>query len=414
MKQLLCLLSLNLLVFNSAAYGALAGGRPNSFSEGQNAFAGVVNPANAVWIADRFDLGAFWVHQRSSLNNHDNNPLFVPGKLDLTYRSRDLFTADAAIHKRMKIRFCSKTFDSSWSLAAYSMPSFVKLRTKEPIPIAGTTPVVNLNKIDVVSLVFSLKLNPSHSIGYAIDYLYFSHRRDGFQNSDNSLRSVSPGHVTNNGMDHSKGIGFGIGWRWNITKRLDFGAAWSKKSYCGQYRKYRGYEPHHAKNYIPQTIGAGFSYRFTSSFAGRFEVLWSNLGDLPGANNNVLSDGSLNLNKRGSKKSPGPGLNDATYINMGLGYQINKMLSVGLSYSHRWKVAKSSNILSHTYTLQTIYDVVSIGANFNFQKHSLFLGVSHGFKNRVSGFMPIELGGGRFTGEKQDTSVSISWGYIPK
>jgi long-chain fatty acid transport protein len=411
--MILYLLLLNLLVFYTAAYGALAGGRPNAFSEGQNAFAGVVNPANAVWIADRLDLGAFWVHQKSSLNNHDNNPLFVKGKMDLTYRTRNLFTADAAIHRQVKLKICSKSFDSSWSLAAYSMPSFVKLRTEEPIPIAGTTPVVIINKIDVVSLVFSLKLNPSHSIGYAIDYLYFSHRRNGFQNSDNNLRSVSPGNVTNNGTDHSKGIGFGIGWRWNITRRLDFGVAWSKKSYCGQYRKYRGFEPHHAENYTPQTIGAGFSYRFTSKFAGRLEVLWANLGNLPGANNNVLSDGSLNLNKRGSKKSPGPGLSDATYINIGIGYQVNRMLSVGASFSHRWKIdQKTSNILSHTYRLQTIYDVLSLGANFNYQKHNLFLGISYGFRNKVSGFMPIEVEGGRFTGEKQDTSVSMSWGYL--
>ena len=56
------LLILNLFAFYAEAYGALAGGRPNAFSEGQNAFAGIVNPANAVWIADRFNLGAFWTY----------------------------------------------------------------------------------------------------------------------------------------------------------------------------------------------------------------------------------------------------------------------------------------------------------------------------------------------------------------
>lgn len=397
----------------TTVYGTLAGGRPNAFSEGDNAFAGVVNPANAVWIADRFDLGVFGVHQKSSLNNRDNNPGFPPGKVDFTYKSKNLLTADVAIHKQVQFNIDSKTFNTSFSLAAYTMPSVVKLRTKMPIPISGTTPMMLRKRTDVISTVFSLKLNTTQSIGFSIDYVQFSYRRNGYQNSDNALRSVSPGHVTNKGTDHSHGLGLSIGWRWNLTERLRFGAAWTRKSYCGQYRKYRGFEPHHAKNYVPQTFGAGFSYRFNSRVAGRLEVLWSNLGNLPSSNNAVLPGGRLNLHKRGSNKSPGPGLNDATYINVGIGYKVNERLSLGAGFSHRIKLPrKTSNILSHTYTLQTIYETLTLGAKFNYHKHELFLGFSYGFRNEVTGKMPIQLGGGRFKSEKQNTSLSISWGYL--
>lgn len=229
----------------------------------------------------------------------------------------------------------------------------------------------------------------------------------------NPLRSVSPGHVTNKGIDHSNGIGLSIGWRWNITKSLTFGTAFVQKSYVGQYRKYRGYEPHHAKNYIPETLGAGITYLFNTRLAGRLEVLWTNLGNLPNSNNNVLPNGRLNLNKRGSKKSPGAGLQDATYINFGVGYNVNSMLSLGAGFSHRIKLRRhTSNILSHSYTLQTIYDILSLGANFNYQRHDFFLTFSYGFKNRVSGYMPIEVGGGEFIAKKRNTSLSIAWGYL--
>lgn len=405
-------LLLCLCLLSSKAYATLAGGRPNAFSEGQNAFAGIVNPANAVWIEDRFDIGAFWLHQKSSLNNHDDNPRFLPGKTDLTYKTKNLFTADAAIHKQFKSVIGAKTYDYSFSLASYTTPSLLKLRTKKPIPAIGTTPLAIDNKVEVLSGVFSFKLNPHHSLGVSLDYYYFSHRRNGFQNSDNPLRSVSPGHVTNNGMDHSNGLGLTIGWRWNITKSLNFGAAWTKKSYCGQYRKYRGYEPHHAENYIPQMVGAGLSYRFNTKLAGRVEVIWSNLGNLPNANNSVLPDGTLNLNKRGSRKSPGPGLQDATFINVGIGYKFNSMLSVGASLSHRIKLHRGSNFISHSYTRQTIYDILSLGANIKYQKHDLFLSFAYGFKNRVSGYMPEQLGGGRISTEKYIASLSISWGYM--
>lgn len=141
-------------------------------------------------------------------------------------------------------------------------------------------------------------------------------------------------------------------------------------------------------------------------------MLWINLGNLPNANNNVLPDGSLNLHKRGSKKSPAPGLQDATYINIGIGYKFNSILSVGVGLSHRIKLHRNSNFLSHTYTIGTIYDILALGVNINYQKHDLFLVTSYGFRNRVSGFLPIEVGGGRFSGGKQNASVAISWGYL--
>lgn len=405
------LLVATLLVFFTTAEGTLAGGRPNAFSGGQNAFAGIVNPANAVWIEDRFDVGAFWLHQKSSLDNRDNNPLFLPGKTDLTYRTKNLFSADAAVHKRFKLKNYPKPNEHSVSIAIYSTPTVLKLRTKKPIPISGTTPLLVSNKIEAASVIFSTKLNASHSLGLSIDYLYFSHCRKGFQNSDNPLRSISPGHVTNNGYDHSHGIGMTIGWRWKITKFLDFGTAWTKKSYCGQYRKYRGYEPHHATNYFPQTFGAGFGYALSAKLAGRLEVLWINQGNLPGSNNNILPNGKLNTHKRGSNKSPGPGLQDATFINAGFGYQWNPNLATGIGYSHRIRLKRSSNILSHSYHLQTIYDILSFGANLNYRKHDLYLIFSYGFKNRVSGHMPIEIGGGQFVAERSIASFSISWGY---
>lgn len=408
-RRLTIILFFVLNLMSDTVYGTLAGGRPNAISGGHNAFAGVVNPANAVWIEDRFDVGLFWVYQRSSLDNRNDNPLFPPGKINLTYKANDLITADAAVHKRFKI----KKYEISITLATYTTPGNLKLRTKDPIPIAGTTPILVKDKTQVISSIFSLKFNEQHSIGFSLDYFYLSHRRDGFQNSDNPLRSVSPGHVTNNGMDHSTGIGLSLGWRWNITKFLTFGLAFVKKSDVGQYRRYRGYEPRHAKNYIPETAGAGFTFRLTQKMAGRLEVLWTDLGNLPNANNSILPNGKLNTHKRGSKRSPGTGLQDATFINLGLGYQVNSMLAIGAGLSHRIRLARKSRyIISHSYRLQTLYDIVTFGIDFKYRRHDFFLALSHGFENRESGIMPLLIGGGKFISKKSYDSLSLSWGYL--
>lgn len=399
---IILIFALNLI--SSSLYGMLAGGRPNSISGGQNAFAGVVNPANAVWIEDRFDVGLFVVHQKSSFDNHDNNPLFNPGKLNLTYKANYLWTPDAAIHKRASFKGCVCSF----SLAAYTTPGFVKVRTKEPIPIAGTTPIFVEDKTQGLSSIFSFKLNDNHSVGCSLDYFYLSHIRKGFQNADNPLRSVSPGHVTNNGKDHSQGLGLTLGWRWNINKSLAFGLAFIKKSYVGQFRKYRGYEPHHAHNFIPETIGGGFTCKFTEKMAGRFEVLWTGYGDLPNANNTLLPNGQLNTNKRGSNKSSGSGLQDAVFINLGLGLKVNAHLSLGAGLSHRIKQPRNSPyIISHGYIRQTIYNLVSVGANYKYCGNDFFLTASHGFENHQSGLMPKQLGGGKFSSKKAPTLFQL-------
>jgi len=403
--KIICVLNL----MGSIAYGMVAGGRPNSISGGHNAFAGVVNPANAIWIQDRFDVGLFMVHQKSTFNNKDDNPLFNPGKINQTYRAEYLLTGDAAIHKRGKVN----GYECSISLAAYTTPSQVKVRTKRPIPAIGKTPIRLDDKTQAISSIFSLKLNENHSIGFSLDYFYLSHRRNGFQNSNNPLRSVSPGHVTNKGKDHSQGHGLTLGWRWNINKSLTFGLAYIKKSHVGQYRRYRGFEPYHAKNYIPQTLGGGFTYRATQKLAGRLEVIWTNSGNLPNSNNAILPNGQLNTNKRGSNKSPSSGLQDATFINLGLGYKVNTMLSLGIGLSHRIKLSrKSPYIISRSYTRQITYNLVTFGVNYNYYRHDFFLTLSHGFDNHQSGYMPEQIGGGKFSSKKSFNSLSIAWGYL--
>lgn len=390
-------------------YGTVAGGRPNTISGGHNAFAGVVNPANAVWIKDRFDIGVFLVHQKSTFNNKNNNPRFNPGKINQTYKAEYLSTGDIAIHKLGKV----KGYECSISLAAYTTPGYIKVRTKNPIPITGTTPIFLIDKTQVISSIFSIKLNKNQSIGFSLDYFYLSHLRNGFQNADNAQRSVSPGHVTNNGMDHSHGMGLTLGWRWNINKSLAFGLAIIKKSYVGQYKKYRGYEPHHARNYIPQMIGGGFTYRFTQKIAGRLEVIWTHFGSLPNANNSILPNGELNSNKRGSNKSSGSGLQDATFVNVGLGYKVNTHLSFGTGLSHRIKLSRNSRyIISHSYMRQIIYNLVTLGINYNYHPHDFFLTLSHGFENRQSGYMPEQIGGGKFISKKNFDSLSLAWGYL--
>ncbi len=397
-----------LMGFSTASFGMLAGGRPNTFSEGNNSFAGVVNPANAVWIADRIDVGAYLVHQKATFNNLDNNPLFPAGKLDLTYKCKNLFNADFACLKLLKV----KGVETSFTLAAYTIPGSLKTGTENPIPSSGTTPVSVSQKTQVISAIFSVKINSSHSLGVSVDFLQLSHLRNGFENSDNPLKSVAPGHVTNNGTDYANGVGFSIGWRWNISKALSFGTAYIKKTYCGHYNKYKGFEPHYGKNVIPQTLGGGFTYRFSTRCAARLETLWSNYSALPGANNSILSNGDLNLNKRGSNKSPGPGLQDAVFINTGIGYLWHEMVAVGAGYSHRFRWARNSPyILSHSYALRTIYDILSVGSIVKWKKSELFLVYSYGFKNRVSGQMPKPLEGGCFVSENQNMTFSLSWGY---
>lgn len=170
---------------------------------------------------------------------------------------------------------------------------------------------------------------------------------------------------------------------------------------------------HHAQNYIPATLGGGFTYKFTEKLAGRLEVLWTGFGSLPNANNSVLPNGQLNTYKRGSDKSPGNGLQNATLINLGLGYKVNDNLSLGSGLSHRIKLPrKSPYIISHSYRRQIFYDLLTFGVNYNIHHNDFFLTLSHGFDNRQSGYMPQQIGGGKFSSLKKYNALSLAWGYL--
>ena len=211
---------IGLLLFSSQADGFLAGGRPNSFSGGINAFAGISNPANAVLIPDRWDVGFYWIHQKSNFNNFDNNFRLPPGKTDTSYHKKNIFTYDAAITRQIKI---PKLEAASVGLAFYFAPNPTAIQTKESIPFLGTTPFGVRKQTRVISGIFSFKLNQSHSFGLSVDYFFLSYSREGNQNTDNPERSVSPGNVTNNGTDHSSGPGISLGWHWKISSKLSLG-----------------------------------------------------------------------------------------------------------------------------------------------------------------------------------------------
>ena len=225
--------------------------------------------------------------------------------------------------------------------------------------------------------------------------------------------SVSPGNVTNRGKDRSSGVGWSLGWRWKAHPKLAFGLVFSKKNYVGQYRKYRGYEPDHAKNFMPMTLGGGVTYQFSKKLAGRLELLWSQLGALPNANNTLDSDGKFNLHKKGSKESSGPGLQNSTYLNMGLGYAPFTGCAFGIGFSHRFKHARHSPyLISHGYMRQVVYDLITLGANVRSGSHDWFISLSHGLPNHQSGKMPYAIGGGKFSSVKHYDTCSLAWGYI--
>jgi hypothetical protein len=89
------------------------------------------------------------------------------------------------------------------------------------------------------------------------------------------------------------------------------------------------------------------------------------------------------------------------------------MWSLGAGLSHRIKLKrKSPYFISRSYTRQIIYDLVTLGANFNYHHHDFFLTLSHGFENRQSGYLPDVLGGGKFESSKRYNALSLAWGYL--
>lgn len=390
-----------------------------------DALAGAYNPAGMTEVGDRFDVGAYWVHDdgRTIVSNNVFPVQGVNGSFN-SMRTQNFYAADFGINKMFCTEICGQQWEWALGLVAYDR-NFQKTTYKQNLPLFGTSHTGLEYAQVTIAPTLAVKINECHSLGIAFNVQIERFKVNGLENFTSpdplnpinqilgQVASTSPSNVTNRGYDYSTGFTPTLGWLWHINDCLTFGLTYQPKTSMPKLKKYKGFLSQHGRLDVPQKIGAGIAWNFIPCATLAFDVEHIDWDQIKALKNNVEnSEGTLN--QLGASNGPGFGFRNQLYYRVGVEYEVTECLTLRAGY--RWvrvpfkKEANATNLLLD----DCVESFATCGATWDWDDcNELSAVFAYGFEHKVNGtnVIPSRLGGGDVKLKERKIALGLSWGH---
>ena len=371
----------------------------------QDAMAAAHNPGSAAVIGNRYDLGLTFAHLHGNLHI-EGSALdgLVDGHFNSYHRPKHFWSPNFGINYDLN---CDWTI----GLVVYNR-DLSKTTYKNSFFLLGTTPAGIEYVNETISPYVAYRWG-CHNFGVSFNWQVSRLKINGFQNFDNPVRSVAPGHVTNEGYNYSNGLGVTFGWYWLATDTINIGASYQPKCRMSRFKKYKGFLADHGKFDQPQKIGAGISWRFIECATLALDYEFVDWKQNSAVHNSLLHDGVVQ--QAGSKQGPGFGWRSKHYFRLGADYALcdDWIVRAGIRYAPT-QIRRSQTVLN-AFTMEPLVEtVVTAGATWYLSccnEIDVFGG--YGFNKKVKGknSIPPSFGGGEANLNQDLWVVGISWGH---
>jgi long-chain fatty acid transport protein len=276
------------------------------------------NPAHALSLGDRWDFGTdvFWANAEG---RYKGNALGPDG---------EVFNSDGRAWYQIPQGGYSKRLNNDWAwgitiLNAGLGPDYHGNPYRRFGGTANRATLYLASSSIVNALAY--RLTDDFHVGASLNVGYQQLSVQGLQFLDNSASSVSPGHVTNQGLDGVFTFSAGLGFTWQITPWLTAGAAYKTKNYNAQHDEYRGLVARGGKLELPSIYGGGFTLKPFQKLVLVFEAQRLTYKSEAAFKNglNKFPDNLL-----GSNDGPGFGFNDLNAYKFGMEYAATPKLTL--------------------------------------------------------------------------------------
>ncbi len=358
---------------------------------GQDAMAGVVNPATIIDVGNRADAGIelFNPNRDASLDatlmggaassGDSAATLFaIPhGGMVMQFSPQMAVGLTMAANGGMNTRHNDNHYFNAFApaLGTAFVPAFVAGYGGPGDPdadavaavAAGFNPAVdgslastlgvNLSQL-ILSPTVSYKLSENHAIGASLQIAAQRFRAYGLGMFKGF--SSDPSNVTNNGDDESYGAGVKIGWRGKVTDTLTVGASAASKIYMQEFDNYAGLFAENGDFDIPANYAIGIAFQPNDKLTVAFDVqriLYSGVNSIsnPGPTaaefleafaavlTSQTSDGGAMFNggtafgvsnPLGTSSGWGFGWDDITIYKLGFNYEYNDKWTLRAGINH--------------------------------------------------------------------------------
>jgi long-chain fatty acid transport protein len=373
------------------------------------------NPAGMVMVGDRIDFQLTWFKPDRSAEIANSGGL-PNGTYDGNGRS-NFFIPDFGYNKMINA-------DTSIGVSVFGNGGMNTQYNNNPFggfPGGGGNLGINLSQL-FVAPTWAMKINPTNSVGVAVNLAYQMFSATGLGAFDNAFYTSNPGYMTDKGTDTSTGYGLRVGWTGEITPDVTLGATYQTKTKMGKFSNYSGLFAEQGGFDIPSKYGIGIAVKAQPETTIAFDIERINYQDVPSVGSPFigLQNGSPPGTLFGADNGPGFGWQNINVYKFGVSHAYNQNFTLRAGYDHCDQPIPQSQTLLNIMAPGVVQDHLSLGGTWTLaDKSEITVAYVHAFKKTVNGSGSVPTtggGGGGFGGGEMnltmsEDSIGIAYGW---
>ncbi|MDD3765114.1 MAG: outer membrane protein transport protein [Nevskiales bacterium] len=290
------------------------------------------NPATAVTLGTRFDLGLDWVTVLPTARIRDN----AAGP-DENYSSdgqRQFPIPQVGFVMALNER-------TAFGMNMFSAGLGTDYK-RNPYARFGADPRGGLSLGQSgISSTLAYKLTDRHALGASLNVSYEVLEVKGVQPF--AALSENPDKFTNQGYEGGFGVSFTVGWHGQLAPGLTGGLAYRSKTWTQRLDDYAGLLPEQGKLELPAIWGGGLAYALSPTLNVAVDYQRTEYASEAALGNPIgqLNQGHL----MGSDDGPGFGWDDQNIYKLGIVWKARPDLTLRAGYSHATQIVQTSETL---------------------------------------------------------------------
>jgi long-chain fatty acid transport protein len=389
-----------------------------SIATANDAFAGVNNPAAAMFSGNRMELGGnLFMPDRQMSRTGSPFPGGMLNTAETSGRTAFLipeFGYNAVLSDKLAVGL--SVYGNGGMNTSYS--SGTSTTCQNPftgLPVASN-PLCGQGKlgVDLMQLIVAptvaYQLAPNHSVGVSPLLVYQTFEAYGTQGF--SGMSANSAALSNNGKDHSTGIGLRLGYMGKLSDKVSVGATYSPEISMSRFDKYAGLFAEQGKFNIPANFGVGAAFQVTPKVQLAVDYTRINYSKVPSIGNPA----GFNM---GAANGGGFGWSDVETLKVGVQWQMNAKTTLRFGVNRGTNPVSGANITPNILAPGVMTTHLTMGGTYALTpKSELSWAVAYAPRVTVTGSSLFNMQPGMPAGTNmqetismKQTSIGIQYGW---
>lgn len=338
----------------------------------QDGFAGVNNPAAAMFAGNRWDIGAEIFTPKRDAELVGASPVVKSGRNTFLIPE---FGYNVKLSEQLAVGLT--VYGNGGMNTSYApFPDDSNL-------LGGQGKLgVDLMQL-IVAPTVAYQFTPGHSIG--VSPLLVLQRFEAYGLQGFSMYSSSPGNLTNRGKDTSTGIGIRLGYMGRLNDVVTLGASYSPKIGMSRFDKYSGLFAGGGDFDIPENYNLGIALQVTPNVQLAMDWQRIGYGKVPSIANGSLAP-IMSGTQLGEAGGSGFGWKDINVVKVGVQWRLNGSWTLRAGYNHGDNPVTSADAMFNILAPGVVRRHITFGGTYSPDKDAEWtFAIWHGKRENVAG-----------------------------